>query len=309
MIRYSRTVSHFNKGLATLESKLTPREFEELFSAHSESSLIPKNTDRKYDKALDFWFSECQKLYSDEVQESDFDYIRLAPWVALYRGEGSADEKTLLICLSTLGTRQLVLPTPVFLSYVDASKYDVLLLAEPSGDGYEHGSPGIGHDHRAILDWMASHPTITSYRAIRTVGSSAGGHFAIMVASKLGAELALSLGGRFHKERYPLKIIGRLFSLLKARKSGSEFTLVLAYSAKVSRDRIYAKVVSRIFGGSMFSVEASKGKFEHVILDEMSELKQLKKFLDHTLFFDIHSGALPENRVMQFPEASIAKME
>ena len=115
----------------------------------------------------------------------------------------------------------------------------------------------------------------------------------------------MSLGGRFHKERYPLKIVKRLFKLLKGVRRNGQVKVVLAYSAGNSRDRIYAKLLALLSAGSLFAIEAEQGKFEHTILGEMMELGQLSHFFKHTLFIEAQQPDISSKSVMQFPAGEI----
>ena len=305
----SKTVVQMNKALSSFENRLSPLGMERLFVCHANDSLLPKGISEPMRAAIDDWFYQIRNLMFVQSNNHIEGYkrVRLAPAATLFRGEGESSAKTLMIFFTGSGTRRFVLPTPVLLQYINSKRFDVLLISEPSGRGYEYGVPGLGKNDNKVIEWIEGHPrlNIKSYRSIRSVGCSGGAYIAALAAYRLQVEVCVSFGGRFHKERYPLKIVKRLFKLLKGVRRNGQVKVVLAYSAGNSRDRIYAKLLALLSAGSLFAIEAEQGKFEHTILGEMMELGQLSHFFKHTLFIEAQQPDISSKSVMQFPAGEI----
>ena len=98
----------------------------------------------------------------------------------------------------------------------------------------------LGDTLEAVIATLAGLDLLKQYRRLRTYGCSGGGYPAVLAGHRLGAELAISVAGRFPGRNY----WSRLRWTLQARPPAgahSSCTALLAYSRKHGRDRKFAR--------------------------------------------------------------------
>ena len=289
------SIVQFNQALVRLEAKLTPQEIEKLFEAYNQDQLLPKNTSENFRLAVDSWFYEIRSsMFNTGLSALQvFRFKRIAPAVKFYSNGENPDSKTLIVGFCPLGIQMLDLPTPVILQHLDADQYDLMLVVEAKGEDYESGLPYVGKNEIEIIDWLSSYPDLKKYKSIRTLGSSAGAYLAILAAYRLQADVCLSIGGRFHKEVYLVKVIKRLASLNRAIQSQANVDLILCHSSDNSRDKRFSRLMSWLSSGRVFTVEMEEGVCTHSLLNDVSEYKMLAEFFRRTLLIDVQAS---ENR-------------
>lgn len=289
VLHHCHTVAQFYKALATLSHRLTPIQVAELQDAHREGRLISSGTPKKYQDALNAWLDAMHRMMSGSGKERPEPFVshRIAPTAMLFSGPGAAVEKTLLVCFPGAGDRHLLMPNAVFLQHTDAATYDVLMLAEPLKEGYRLGVPMLGRNITEVVERIGRLPFIGNYNGVRTFGCSAGGHAAVIAAYLLRAELGVSVGGRFHSERYPRKILERLFAMWRAVHRGDCHRLLLSYATDKTRDRNFARITGWLTGGSLVAVELSDDYVGHLILRRLVERRELAPYLARTIFAGI----------------------
>lgn len=308
LMRVSKTVTALNKGLDTLYHRLTPGQCMQLKSWLEQGQLIPETYSNKYCDAVTHWLSDLFEMMDKSGKEAleAFEVHRLSSCLMYYVGTGRPKEKTLLVCFAPKDLRKLIIPNCVLLQHLDASRFDLLMVGEPTREGYEIGLPMIGGSEQQVVDYLANLSVIKNYKSLRTIGCSAGGHLSIIAAYRMRAELCVTLGGRFHKERYLLRILKRLFVIwvgVQDKEAGS-ISLILSFSRRVSRDRIFAKIMRFLTGGSLFSIAIDNNKFSHPIVDQMLELDKLSEFLSATILCDLRADKI-KSRQMNFPGGNV----
>lgn len=288
---YCDTVAQFNRALITLEHRLTPNELRELSDAHRRGQLIPAAAAEKFHTVFDLWLTRFEAMMNavGKREPEPFHSKRIAPTVTLFHGPGAAADKTLIICFAAVGVRHLMMPNAVLMQHTPAKHYDLLMIAEPLNQGYEAGVPGLGDNVQEVVDWVAKQDLIGGYGALRTVGSSAGAYAALIAGHTLGAELTLCVGGRFHSERHPGKIIGRILTARKAARNGKPTRALFCYGKDKTRDRHYAQVMRWISGGNLLAIEFTNGSVGHLILERLLERDELAPFFARTLFASIEN--------------------
>lgn len=283
-----QTVAQLYKALATLHHRLTPPEVACLHEAYGSGLLIHAEVDAKFHIALNHWFQELIRMMADSGKQTPepFNARRLAPTATHFIGSGSTTEKTLLICFPGSGDRMLLMPNAVLMQHFDAARYDLLVIAEPLKKEYRLGVPSLGDSLPEVITWIRNLDLLKRYRGVRTLGCSAGGYAATLAAYALNAELGVCVGGRFHSERYPGRILNRVFSTWRAVRNGSCAGVVMTYAADSTRDRNFARVVGRLTGGKLLAIEFTDGDVGHLILRRLVERGELRAFLACTIFAD-----------------------
>lgn len=308
---FCNTVAQLNKALKSFEYRLTPLEVYIFHEWNSRKKLLPNNIEEKFYLAFDRWMESL----IDMIQESGkqvaepFTKKRLKPMITHFVGVGKSSDKVLLICFSIARSRDMGIPNAVFLQHVNAQSYDLLVIAAPSAEGFYNGLPLIGKNEQDIVSHISNLELVSNYKSIRTIGNSAGAPIAMMLAKRLSADVAISLGGRFHKYKYPIKIIRRFYAMLTGIPDREITKVIFCYSVRRRRDRHFAKLMKFLFGGSLLALKVEGRKFSHTILEDLLELHKLKFFLEQTVLIQVSETMNTENLILSFPKGDIELMK
>lgn len=310
IVRLCPTVAHLNRALTSLEYRLSPADVDVLYAKNRDKELVPAGSGQKYHAATSRWLEDLQQqlLSSGKLKTEPFIYQRLAPTATLFIGTGTPAGKTLLICFPGRGDRSMMMPVAVLLQHVDAAAYDVLVIAEVLNQAYQRGVPFLGNTVTDMADWIANSPRLVNYGAYRTMGCSAGSYPALITAYRLRAEFALSIGGRFHKNKHIVKILERIFVIWRARLKGHCPQVLLSYAKNVGRDRQYARTIAFLFGAKPLVIERDNGQVGHLILEKLVENGGLRTFLTQTVFAQAGMEIIPNKNgdlVFSFPENKV----
>ena len=116
--------------------------------------------------------------------------------VALYTTRNGQDApRDLLLAFCGLADR-LQVPVPVVLQHLDGSRFDVLLLRDPSKRIYLQGVPEYAPDLGLVAERIRRDIDLAGYRSVRSIGTSGGGWASFTVGAMLGAERAVSMSGK-----------------------------------------------------------------------------------------------------------------
>ena len=196
-----------------------------------------------------------------------------------------------MVCFSGRGTRHLMMSNTVLMQYTDATQYDLLIIAEPLNKNYRHGVPWLGSNLREVCEWISEQDLVKSYRNTRTFGCSAGGFPSILAAYYLSSEIALSVGGRFFKNRLIAQNIKMLLMLFHARLKSRNPKIYLSYSPDKTRDRKFAAIMSTLFGYQRQAIKFPGEKTEHRVLNKLMEHGKLTSYLHQTVFSSSDSNS------------------
>ncbi len=285
-LRYSKNATQLNKLLFALESRLTPQNVDRLLASTAVQQSVLQGKPAKFIDIIHRRLERIKSmmLKSGKPHSEAFIRRKVSPAINHYAA-ATTNQKTLLICFSLKGGRNnMAMPLAVFLQHIDATRYDVLMVSDLVNDGYWSGIPFMGKSITASVKSIAELPLIKKYTSITTMGCSAGSHLALITAYYLNADMGIVLGGRFHKERYLMKIFYKLWASWFAIKTGRCTNVLFVYSKDISRDRIYAKVIGYLSKGCLISVGVNNEKVTHNILDNLIEHGDLSSFLEQTVF-------------------------
>ena len=308
---YCHTVAQLNKALTTLEHRLTPIEVEILHERNRTHQLISSSAAEKFHAALNHWLQRVKgmMLHSGKQEPELFVAHRIASTVTHFVGPGSPADKTLLVCFSGAGDRGLTIPNVVLMQHTDSVRYDLLVIAEPLNESYRLGVPLLGSNVTEVIESIAKLDLIRNYSRIRTLGCSAGSYPAVIAGHILGAELAVSVAGRFHKKkRHPIKFLERIFTTLRAVRKRNCSRVFMSFATDDTRDRYYARIIARLCGGSLVAVEFTNGSVGHLIFQQLVEREELAPYLAHTIFAEMNDELITTQRanvIINFPEDKI----
>lgn len=311
---HCRTVAQLHKALATMEYRLTPLQQTLLRDQYLSGQLIAADVADKFHAALSAWFETIHRQMRDSGKRQPEPFVsrRIAPSVTHFAGPGSPSDKTLVVCFAGKGDRKLLMPNAVLMQYADAVRYDLLVVAEPLQEGYRHGVPLLGRNIDEVIEWLAQLQLMRDYQAVRTFGCSAGGYAAVIAGYGLGAELAVSSGGRFHAERYPRRILDRFLTTWRAVRKGRCSRTLMSYSADKTRDRVYARVIAYLTGGSLLAVEFTDANVGHLILQRLLQRGELAPYLANTIFAELDNEIVTAERtnvVLTLPAGTLRPLD
>ena len=307
---YCSTVAQLNKALSTLEFRLTPVEVEILYESNEASLLIPSSAPGKFHTALSQWLQKIKlmMLGSGKKEPESFVSQRVSPNATYFVGQSSPAEKTLLVCFSVAGGRSLMMPNAVLMQHTDSVRYDLLIVSEPLKENYRLGVPHLGTSVTRVVEAIAKFEFLEKYDRIRTLGSSAGSYPAIIAGYHLGAELAVSVGGRFHKKSRLKDSLQRILTTWQAVQKGNCKRVLMSYATDDSRDSRYAKIIGMLCGGSLVAVEFTNESIGHSILQRLVERGELAPYLERTIFADMSDELITKQSakaIINFPANEI----
>ena len=165
------------KELKELENTLTPIEIAALLQQ-------PKYRELPF------------KIAPSLSQRPPARYIRypISQTVNFYSGNCGAPDLLVAFCGAT---HRLMMPISYLLQLLQEDVYDVLVLSDPTKRHYAAGMPGYSSSFLETLQSIQAFARTKAYRRLITYGTSMGGFPALRAGLWLGADRAISIGGRF----------------------------------------------------------------------------------------------------------------
>lgn len=126
---------------------------------------------------------------------------------AMFYSDGSAPEgKALLLCFGGMSGR-IGMPMHVILQSLDATRFDVALLRDPTRSRFRNGA---GDFSATFAETVAAIATVFQphrYQRVISIGNSMGANPAVQYAVLAGAERAVAVGARIPSD--PLRLLRR----------------------------------------------------------------------------------------------------
>lgn len=285
-IKGCRTLTDLNRVLAILERKITPEEFVALWVYNVEGELLPAQVEKGYRKVVEEWLQIGAAHFKSSGKTSFERYKkeRLGSALTFFQGPGSKSEKTLIIGFSGRGDSCLDIPNYILLQHAEARHYDFLIISEPRGRGYLAGIPFWGGSETQVVEAVANLDLIQGYKNTRIAGVSAGAYPAMLLGYELGADLTLSLAGRFHRfKRNPGFVLNRIVGAIAVRIQKPYHKVIYCYSSS-RKDKRYAIFMSHLTNGETRCVRYPGVDLGHRLLYNMLGAGRLSSFLEDTLF-------------------------
>lgn len=86
----------------------------------------------------------------------------------------------------------------------------------------------------------------------------------------------------------------------------------MSYSADKTRDRVYARVIAYLTGGSQLAVEFTDAEVGHLILQRLLQRGELAPYLANTIFAEPDDEMLTADRakvVLSLPAAELRPLD
>jgi hypothetical protein len=187
---------------------------------------------------------------------------RVRPNVSSYSSGGPTSEKTLLVCFTGMA-RRLFMPIPVFLQHLDAKRFDLLVLRDPSRNGYRDGLAGVADDFEGLVAEIGGMFERSAYRSVVTYGTSGGGLPAIVTALRFGLAKGVSVAGKGPLDpRWQTVGAAGAAGMLRglARASAAPPNLLLVHGADCEPDAEAARTLSEFVPASTLVVHGRDGR-------------------------------------------------
>lgn len=183
-------------GAATPVSNLSPgsgpRPDQAVFS---EEEQLAKQAVLSTFVSHEAWCNSLAELCSKsgKAQPEPFLRRRLRRNISFFSRGGERSHKVLFLCFTNTA-RRMMMPLPVFLQHLDASLVDVVLLCDPSRNGYMGGAAGGEGGIEGLLDQLDGLFDRRAYRGAVAMGISTGGLPSVLAALRLKLDAVLCVG-------------------------------------------------------------------------------------------------------------------
>ena len=310
-LRCSRNLStknSLNKLHISLENRITPQEVTDiktgLKNPHKKSgnsiyswisnryqllrhySKMMRPIYRKKHRVQYSWIKKLDKMllsYSGKKQHEVFFRKRLAPNIRFYSRNGTRKNKKLIICF-TGNSLRLMMPIPLFLQQVDADQNDILLLRDPTKNGYRMGVPGIGENLEAAIDRLPELIPLHSYQNVSSFGTSGGGLPAIITALRLGLDAGMSVGGANHDREGNNQFNNNQPGNVITRNSqASKTKLFLVYGRESDEDKKSALKLANDLNAEVIEITDGDKPVLHNSIINIVEQQKFGEFLNNTI--------------------------
>jgi len=253
------------------EETLTPRELVAL----SRKSL-PREL-RAWVKSLlalgGFGWWRAPQAYARRIVAED---------VELFHDPAVPTARKTLLVACTGGGRRLMMPIPSVLQYLPSSAYDVVILKDRSDGLYDAGIAGYAESLTGLAGRIARDFRPGAYRRCITYGTSSGGFAALRLGLLLGAERAISIGGRmtWHVRRILDRRPVSAFDVLCTCIDPSPTRLICVYGDRMAEDRRAVDVLLHSVRAEAMPVA---GIGDHNVIHELWKRRRLKPFYRQVL--------------------------
>jgi hypothetical protein len=282
-LRSAQTAAAARHALRALEDDLTPRQLADLLHAIDGLTGLAKLA------------CEHSTILPALRQMPPQEYSRrdLARDVAFFSAEGPpTPSKSLIVALCGRGNR-LMLPWSLFLQFLPASAFDVVILADRNMDDFIAGIEGYAPDLWSVSQRVLSDVDGRGYQRIYSYGTSTGGLPALRFGVLAGAYRSISVGGLFSWPIHRLQS-GKLlqaFDPLCLCNSRPRGHLVCIHASDAHRDKRASQHLQRILKISRVPVD---GAADHNVVYRIYQAGGLPAF--NGQLFDFDPLVLPVSR-------------
>ena len=222
-----------------------------------------------------------QRMRRLSARPPRFETQPLHEQVQLYRTEGvpRAQKRLIVVFSGRLG--QAFVPFALILDGVPEGDADILLIRNGMHEFFRHGVRGLGGSFAEMAQTLRTAYHVCAYRHVTVLGLSSGGLFALAMADALGADLAISLSGRFP---FDLMRLGQMrarglamFDPFCACRAGRQGTRIAVFPTKFEPDVMAARRAREIRPGlALIHMPLTQ---RHNVLLHLWEIGILRPFL------------------------------
>ena len=249
-LRAAPTAAAARHALSALEDDLTPSQL---------ADLLPE-LDRLSGLARLAW--EPSDIIRELREADPQPYVRrdLAADAALFSTPSPAPrDKSLIVALCGRSYR-LMVPWSLFLQFLPASRFDVVILADRSNNDYFTGVGDYATDLWSLVKRTLSDVGASRYRRLYCYGASVGGLAALRFGVLAGAHRSISVGGTLTWPIYRLQSGQSLpaYEPICACSSEHRGHVVCVHASDARHDRAAAMHVQQILKVSRIPINGIK---------------------------------------------------
>lgn len=283
-LRNRRAVGHVRRICLSLEHRLAPPELCQLIEWQARHGVLPISASAPQRETFSDWLDQMHDdvVEADSFEPQPFQTKRINTSTVLYRGPGNQQSKSLLIGFTGRG-RRLMISHPAFLQRIDATRFDVLIVADPLHSSFRGAVPQLGHGAIQIVESIKNIGIHSNYKLRRVFGCSAGAYPALVAGGALAADACVSIAGRFPSERHADQILRMFFNVRSAYRGERSCPVLFTFAADKARDRAYARWMMRASGGRALGVRIRHCDIGHMLLEPLLHRGLLKTFFEQTL--------------------------
>jgi hypothetical protein len=190
-----------------------------------------------------------------------------------------------------------MMPSAVLMQHTDSTRHDLLVISEPLSENYQKGVPGLGRNLIEVIERLARLELMDEYSGIRTLGCSAGGFAAVIAGHLLGAEMAVSVAGRFPpKRKHPITMLNMIYTTWRVMREGHCPNVLVSCGVDQSRDREFARIMAWLFGANRDVVKLTNQRVGHGVLERLIGRGELAPYLARTIFAEINDELVSTER-------------
>ncbi len=274
-LRSAQTAAAARHALRALEDDLTPRQLADLLPAIDSLTGLAKLASQ-HSTIL----PALRRMPPQAYHRRD-----IARDVAFFSaGAVLGRSKSLIVALCGRGNR-LMLPWSLFLQFLPASAFDVVILADRNMDDFIAGIEGYAPDLWSVAQRVLSDVDAHGYQRIYCYGTSTGGLPALRFGLFAGAYRSISVGGLFSWPIHRLQSGKSLqaFDPLCLCNSRPRGHLVCIHASDAQRDKRAAQHLQRVLKISRVPVD---GAADHNIVYRIYQAGGLPTFNAQLFDFD-----------------------
>ncbi|WP_423067605.1 hypothetical protein [Devosia sp. CN2-171] len=284
-----RSINSINQINIAFGNTITPQEVVDLEGAlFTPGHVVPElRGDR-------FFSDEELKATAREWIEDAFAHLQLVgkaeaePFLrrdlrksmTFYTDGGQANGKTLVVAFPGANNR-LMMPVATLLQALDASKVDIVLIRDPTHSAYLKGLEDFADSRDGLFDALPSYLNFAAYARVSSLGVSAGGLPALLLASRLGLTAVLACGAdspldpRLHEKGGAAAAA----ALRSAAESNHRSHVAIVFGAQHPEDREAATEIGGILGVEPLEISNAAHDVRHNVLVPLAEEGRLSSFL------------------------------
>ena len=206
LLSHCKTTNQVNRFCIALSHRMTPdelyqlrQEFElqyfgsstrlSMFKTFTRLTHLERNAYHQIVKLINF------SDKSGKCTPQAFVRKNIRANIKLFSSPGRTEEKTLAICFAG-NAQRLMMHISCFLQHLPDNKYDVLLLKDPSKNGFRNGIAGISKDCESLIVELDNLVDRSAYKSVVSFGVSGGGLPSLWTALQLQLDKGISISGR-----------------------------------------------------------------------------------------------------------------
>jgi hypothetical protein len=256
-----RTQNEFNRLIITLENTLAPAEVASI----AKLDLVSPTKERS-----ELWLEKLRKWQPDLFRSPQkYEGEGLFPGAIFYEDPATPRGGKSLLLAFCGNAERLMIPVSVFLQILDSSLWSVLVVRKRKSTFYINGIERVADDFPGLTRRIEAQLHTHRYRRVVTLGTSAGGFFAIWAAALIDAQRGISVGG-FRPTNIGEPLVGA--------PADADFRIVFGEKSPMDFERALA--IQKLFGGSLQPVP---GVAEHNVFAALMKQRRLIQHLEGIL--------------------------